>query len=639
VATYLVETLPLTSNNFSVIGIPCPFLAEEDIKVKRRANDGIGYISLTYNNDTQWNNNLSNGLPVSTSVYRVVQGNEIGLGNTNYYVQFSRVFSGILHILFRNTPNYVPSFVNGSALTAEDLNSAFLRMSYQAEEKDQIAISEANINLDGKFDKTGGTISGATTISANLSMNGNRIENVANPISANQVATKAYVDLANSPGGVPTILPDTITSTELSKVAGTEAVTTTTIRDLAVQTAKIADLGVTTGKLADGAVTTTKLGSSLTINFAGNSIRCADDGTANPLWESTTTSTSNNLNFRRPVSTNSIRALAITTAKVADGAITEPKLATDAVTTDKILNLNVTGAKIADSTITSGKLLTSGLSFTSAGALTAQATSVASLTSSGDLTAPSWTNHKLTNNWSNLDPSNDFISGFSLEYYPQYPGGVINVSAPPLTRKIKASPYPARINISHRHWNNVESITTMQTWLTRKFNVIDFNNTNFFTLNSDGSVTFNGVGAVGTWLVEGFMQFFWQTTLGNLKGYSRVAGPAYLKEFNNITERETYYNPTQFSSSSVAFHGTSCYADTGADHDPKSLFKGVIHIQNSSPQTFSIQHWVSSTQNASVGYRDAAGSPTSPFISLSERNTFAGATFTKISDEYSPFIG
>lgn len=620
-----------------LIAIPFSFLSEEDVKVKRLDNFGI-YNSVTYNNDTQWNNNLSNGYPVSNNVYRVVLGTEVGLGVTDYYVQLSRSYTGVSHIVYRDTPTYVPSFVNGSALTAEDLNSAFLRLSYQAEEKDQIAIGSSNVNLDGKFDKTGGTISGATTISANLSMNNNRIENVANPVLSNQVATKEYVDLANSAGGTPTILADTITATELSKVAGAEAVTTATIRDLNVTAGKLATDAVTNTKLADGAVTTAKLGAGLTINFAGNSIRCADDGTTNPLWESATTSTSNALNFRRPVTTNSIRALAITTAKVADGAITEPKLATDSVSTNKIVNLNVTGDKIADSTITSAKLLTSGLSFTSGGALTAQATSVASLTSSGDISAPSWTNHKLTNNWSNLDPSNDFISGFSLEYYPQYPGGVINVSAPPLTRKIKASPYPARIVISQRHWNNVASISTMQTWLTRKFNVIDFNNTNFFTLNNDGSVTFNGVGAVGTWLVEGFMQFFWQTTLGNLKGYSRVAGPAYLKQFDNITERETYYNPTQFSSSSVAFFGTSCYANTGS-HDPKSLFKGVIHIQNSSPQTFSIQHWVASTQNASVGYRDPAGSPTSPFFSSSERNTFAGATFTKISDNYEPFIG
>lgn len=635
-ATYLVETLPLTSNNFSVISIPCPFLAEEDIKVKRRANDGIGYISLTYNNDTQWNNNLSNGLPVSTSVYRVVQGNEIGLGNTNYYVQFSRVFSGILHILFRNTPNYVPSFVNGSALTAEDLNSAFLRMSYQAEEKDQIAISEVNINLDGKFDKTGGTISGATTISANLSMNGNRIENVSNPISANQVATKAYVDLANSPGGVPTILPDTITSTELSKVAGTEAVTTTTIRDLAVQTAKIADLGVTTGKLADGAVTTTKLGSSLTINFAGNSIRCADDGTANPLWESTTTSTSNNLNFRRPVSTNSIRALAITTAKVADGAITEPKLATDAVTTNKIVNLNVTGDKIADSTITSSKLLTSGLSFSSVGALTAQATSVASLTSSGDISAPSYQNYKLSNSWSNLDPNNDFNSGFSLEYAPTYINGVLQTASPPLVRRVRTNSYPYKVVIAHRHWNQVNAIVN-QTWETRKFNIVEFNNTNFFTLNSNGSVTFDGALSAGTWLVEGFMQFGWTSASGSLHGYSRVAGPGFAKTFNTSTETEE--NAGYTSSEIGLIHGTSCFSSGSNTTDPKSVFSGVIYIPSGTVITLKIQHWTAfagAPATASVGYRSTGYGGTSPFTSLTNQHSFAMTTFTKIGENQSP---
>jgi len=630
-ATYIIAT-PASPY---LIAIPFPFLAEEDVKVKRLDAFGI-YNSLTYNNDTQWNNNLSNGYPVSIAVYRVVQGTEVGLGSTSYYVQLSRPNTGVSHIVFRSTPTYAPSFVNGSALTAEDLNTAFLNLSYQAEEKDQIEIGTSNVNLNGKFDKTGGTISGATTISANLSMNNNRIENVANPISSNQVATKEYVDLANSAGGTPTILANTITSTELSKVAGTEAVTTATIRDLNVTEGKLATDSVTNTKLADGSVTTAKLGAGLTINFAGNSIRCADDGTTNPLWESTTTSTSNNLNFRRPVTTNSIRALAVTTAKIADLNVTAGKLATDAVTTDKILNLNVTGAKIADSTITSGKLLTSGLSFSSVGALTAQATSVASLASSGDISAPSWTNHKLTNNWSNLDPNNDFTSGFSLEYAPFYASGVLQTASPPFVRRIKANPYPYRIVIAHRHWNQVNAIVN-QTWETRKFNIVEFNNTNFFTLNSNGSVTFDGALSAGTWLVEGFMQFGWTSASGSLHGYSRVAGPGFAKTFNTSTETET--NAGYTSSEIGLIHGTSCFSSGSNTTDPKSFFSGVIYIPSGTIITLKVQHYTAfagAPATASVGYRSTGYGGASPFTSLTNQHSFAMTTFTKIGENQSP---
>jgi hypothetical protein len=631
VPTYTIAT----PSSPYLIAIPFSFLSEENVKVKRLDNFGI-YNSVTYNNDTQWNNNLSNGYPVSNNVYRVVLGTEVGLGVTDYYVQLSRSYTGVSHIVYRDTPTYVPSFVNGSALTAEDLNSAFLRLSYQAEEKDQIAIGSSNVNLDGKFDKTGGTISGATTISANLSMNNNRIENVANPVSSNQVATKEYVDLANSAGGTPTILADTITATELSKVAGTEAVTTATIRDLNVTAGKLATDAVTNTKLADGAVTTAKLGAGLTINFAGNSIRCADDGTTNPLWESTTTSTSNNLNFRRPVTTNSIRALAITTAKVADGAITEPKLATDSVSTNKIVNLNVTGAKIADSTITSAKLLTSGLSFTSGGALTAQATNVASLTSSGDISAPSWTNHKLTNNWSNLDSSNNFSTGFSIEYAPQFSGGTINVSAPPVARRVKANPYSSKVVIAHRHWNQVNAIVN-QTWETRKFNIVEFNNTNFFTLNNDGSVTFDGALATGTWLVEGFMQFGWTSASGSLHGYSRVAGPGYGKNWNDTTQTET--NAGYSSSEIGLIHGSSCFSSGSNTTDPKSIFSGVIYIPSGTVITLKLQHWTAfagAPATASVGYRSTGYGGTNPFTSTTNQHSFAMATFTKIGENDAP---
>ena len=600
------------------------FIDKTHVKVKRKLNGESTYTNLTYNDSTQWNSNLAGGYPVNANVYRVVLGNEIGLGNTLYYVQFSRAYDPqAIYIVYRETSTYVPAFVNGSALTAEDLNSAFLQLSYQAEEKDQIGISEATINLDGKFDKAGGTISGATTINANLSMGGNRIENVATPVSANQVATKQYVDLANSVGGVPTILPDSITATELSKVAGSQAVSTATIQNLAVTSAKIADGNVGTTQIADASVTGDKLG-----NIQG-AIRCASDGSANPLYESSTNTAGSILNLQRPVTSNSIRVSAITTTKIADGAVTAVKLGTDAVTTAKILNSNVTGEKIANSTITSAKLLTSGLSFTSDGNLTAQATDVASLTSTGDVSVPSYLNHKLTNSWSSIDPTFAYTNGFSIEYIPQG----VNYALPPLTRRVKANnAYPYRVCLSQRDWkfmqtgNTLTSLIPNATWSNRVFNIIDFNNTSFFTLNADGSFTFSSsADAYGTWLIEGFLQFGWDGSTAVFDGYSRMFGPGYARTWPTNTE---VISNTWSSSDINLFDGTSCHASGSTITDPKSMIRGVIKVLSGTSCTFKLQHYVQANSFGSIGYKASS----SPYSALNWKATLASVSLTKISD-------
>ena len=57
-----------------------------------------------------------------------------------------------------------------------------------------------------------------------------------------------------------------------------------------------------------------------------------------------------------PWQTDDIANTAITTAKLADASVTEPKLATDAVTTVKIKDGNVTTVKLADAAVTTDKI-------------------------------------------------------------------------------------------------------------------------------------------------------------------------------------------------------------------------------------------------------------------------------------------
>jgi len=99
------------------------------------------------------------------------------------------------------------------------------------------------------------------------------------------------------------------------------------ISDVGVSTPS--DLSVTTGKIANLAVTTAKLA----------------DGAA-------TTAKITDLN----VTTAKLAASAVTAAKIADLNVSTDKLAAGAVTTAKITDLNVTTAKIADLGVTAAKL-------------------------------------------------------------------------------------------------------------------------------------------------------------------------------------------------------------------------------------------------------------------------------------------
>lgn len=68
------------------------------------------------------------------------------------------------------------------------------------------------------------------------------------------------------------------------------------------------------------------------------------------------------------ISADKIQNLAVTTAKIVDGAATAAKFATGAVTTAKILDDNVTTAKIATGAVTSAKLDDGAITYAKKGA-------------------------------------------------------------------------------------------------------------------------------------------------------------------------------------------------------------------------------------------------------------------------------
>ena len=143
-------------------------------------------------------------------------------------------------------------------------------------------------------------------------------------------------------------------------------VTTEKINDAAVTTTKIADANVTTTKLANASVTTTKIASG------GNSKVLVTDNTGVVTWIDATDfgAVADMTTIEGAGTTTSpfkVKDLGIITAKLANDAVTSPKildgtiivddLANDAVETSKIKDLNVTTVKLANDAVTSGKIL------------------------------------------------------------------------------------------------------------------------------------------------------------------------------------------------------------------------------------------------------------------------------------------
>ena len=389
-----------------------------------------------------------------TLVYYSVSLQDLGTSKNwlitfwNLYVRKNNPSSYNFNLyITRRTDSSTAVFSDGASINSNDLNALSKQAVFVAEEADQHYIFEETADLSSKLNTSGGTItgnlqvngtttlSGQLTANAGISLNNSRITNLATPVSNSDGATKQYVDNVVGSGTTPTILSDSITSTHLSKVAGSEAVSTNTIQDLAVTTSKLADLSVSSEKLIDSSITRNKIETNIDLNnkLIGSSIF---NNASTPLGEF-----NNTFNSRRPVTSNTIRTGAITTEKLANSAITEITIADNAVTSNKILNSSITNDKILNSTITSTKLNTgSTFTFDSNGNFNIKKLTIGlnpsnkeiildgSSSSFPVLKIPSPKNISISNTWNELlsvDP-NLSGNGFTLRFYPQYkevPGG------------------------------------------------------------------------------------------------------------------------------------------------------------------------------------------------------------------------
>jgi hypothetical protein len=290
---------------------------------------------------------------------------------------------------------------NGNVTTAKLSNDAV----------ETAKIKNANVT-NAKLDKVNIPLSGFGAATADVDLGSNKLTNVTDPASAQDAATKNYVDTAttsittltdgkiyvgNASNAATQVTPTgdvTITNAGVTAI-GTGKVVTAMLATDAVETAKIKDANVTTAKLANDAVETAKiknanvtnakldkaniplsgfgaaaaavdLGSNKLINVtdptaaqdaatknyvdtATSGITTLDDG---KIYLGNASNVATEVTATGDVTITNAGVTAIGTSKVITAM-----LATDAVTTAKITNGNVTTAKLADDAVTTAKIL------------------------------------------------------------------------------------------------------------------------------------------------------------------------------------------------------------------------------------------------------------------------------------------
>ena len=239
-----------------------------------------------------------------------------GLSADNTRVEIRRVSS-------LSTP--LVDFEDGSTLTATDLDTAEKQSLFIAQELDDAL--KQGISID--------TSTGIPTLGSQ------RLSNVADPVNAQDVVTKAYLERSGSITSTQ-IADGTIVNGDIANATITGAklvndtVTATQIAANAVGASELANDAVDTNALQDGSVTSVKIANDQ-INSQHYVDQSIDEVHLN-----------NNI-----ISSAKIIDGAVISTKISNNGVTNAKLADNSVTNTKIANDSVTNTKIADNSIDS----------------------------------------------------------------------------------------------------------------------------------------------------------------------------------------------------------------------------------------------------------------------------------------------
>jgi hypothetical protein len=298
------------------------------------------------------------------------------------------------------------------AVTSAKITDGTIVVEDLADNAVETAKIKAAAVTNAKLDKANIPLSGFGAATADVDLGSNKLTNVTDPSSAQDAATKNYVDTAtssittltdgkiyvgNASNAATQVTPSgdvTITNAGVTAI-GTGKVVTTMLADTAVTTAKITDANVTTAKLADNAVETAKIKNANVTNakldktnipLSGFGAATADvDLGSNKLTNVTDPSSAQDAATKNYVDTATSSITTLTDGKIyvgnasnaatqvtpsgdvtitnagvtaiGTGKVVTTMLADTAVTTAKITDANVTTAKLADDAVTSAKIL------------------------------------------------------------------------------------------------------------------------------------------------------------------------------------------------------------------------------------------------------------------------------------------